>query len=52
MATKKKGEGSKYSFLPKSTPPPEDRNVIDLTGEDLSKVDSGGKGPADHKETE
>lgn len=33
---------SKESFLPKSTPPPDDENVIDLTGEDLSKLDSGG----------
>lgn len=52
VATKKKGEGSKSSFLPRSTPPPEDRNVIDLTGEDLSKVDSGGEGPGNNKETE
>lgn len=50
MVTKKKGADSRTSFLPKSTPPPEDRNVIDLTGEDLSKVDSGAKDSEDHKE--
>lgn len=49
MAAKKKGADSTTSFLPKSTPPPEDRDVIDLTGEDLSKVDSGGKGSGDNK---
>lgn len=41
IMAKRSQKGSRSrSFLPESTPPPENRNVIDLTGEDQSKPDS------------
>ncbi len=48
MATKEKSADSTTSFLPKSASPIDDRDVIDLTGEDLSKVDFVDKRSADN----
>jgi len=48
MATKEKSADSTTSFLPKSASPTDDRDVIDLKGEDLSKVDFVDKRSADN----